>query len=354
MTQPTSNSANGPAAVKQRSFTGSLLTWLDSDKSVVVADETQIDRVDWVRVLPFVGMHLACLSVIYVGVSTAAVVAAAALYAIRMFAVTGFYHRYFSHRSFKTSRVGQFIFAVLGASAVQRGPIWWAAHHRHHHAHSDQRPDVHSPVQRGFLWSHMGWFLSRRHFHPDLSRVRDLLRFPELRVLDRFDILVPVALAAGMLLLGKALAHWAPQLHTSGAQMLVWGFFVSTVVCYHATYTINSLCHVFGRRRYDTDDDSRNNAWLALLTFGEGWHNNHHHYPVSARQGFYWWEVDLTYYGLKVLQMLGLIWDLKPVPEHIRAAHKGSRIADDCKADALLSTAETMEEATLPTRAFNR
>ena len=301
-----------------------VATWLDAGSGVaneIVAEgnSPKRDRVDWLRVLPFVLMHAICLLVFVVGVSPVAVIVAAALYAARMFAVTGFYHRYFSHRSFKTSRAGQFIFAVLGASAVQRGPIWWAAHHRHHHAHSDQVHDVHSPVQRGFLWSHMGWFLSRRHFAPDLSRVRDLLHFRELKLLDRFDILVPVALAVGTLLLGMALQRWAPGLHTTGWQMLIWGFFVSTVVCYHATYTINSLCHRFGKRRYATADDSRNNAWLALLTFGEGWHNNHHHYPASARQGFYWWEVDLTYYGLKLLALLGIIWDLKPVPEHVRA-----------------------------------
>jgi stearoyl-CoA desaturase (delta-9 desaturase) len=304
----------------------SLLTWLDAGTGVTVANEAERDRVDWLRVLPFVLMHLVCLFAFVVGVSPVAIAAAITLYAVRMFAVTGFYHRYFSHRSFKTSRVGQLIFAVLGASAVQRGPIWWAAHHRHHHAHSDQNPDVHSPVQRGFLWSHMGWFLSRRHFTPDLSRVRDLLRFPELKLLDRFDILVPVALAVSMMLLGMALERWAPQLGTNGWQMLVWGFFISTVVCYHATYTINSLCHVFGRRRYDTDDDSRNNPWLALLTFGEGWHNNHHHYPVSVRQGFYWWEIDLTFYGLKLLQLFGVIWDLKPVPAEVRARTISRRI----------------------------
>jgi stearoyl-CoA desaturase (Delta-9 desaturase) len=236
------------------------------------------------------------------------------LYVVRMFAVTGFYHRYFSHRAFKTSRFGQFVFAVLAASAVQRGPIWWAAHHRHHHAYSDQPEDVHSPRQRGFIWSHAGWFLSKRHFAPDLSRVRDLLHYPELRLIDRYDVLVPIALAATLWLMGRALEIWAPQLETSGWQLLVWGFFVSTVVCYHATYTINSLCHRFGRRRFATSDDSRNNFWLALLTFGEGWHNNHHHYPASARQGFYWWEIDLTYYGLKLLEALGIIWDLKPVP----------------------------------------
>jgi stearoyl-CoA desaturase (delta-9 desaturase) len=165
----------------------------------------------------------------------------------------------------------------------------------------------------------MGWFLSRRHFAPPLERVRDLLAYPELRWLDRFDVLVPVAFAVALFLLGLALERLAPGLGTDRWQMLVWGFFVSTVACYHATYTINSLAHVFGRRRYPTPDDSRNNGWLALLTFGEGWHNNHHHYPLSARQGFYWWEIDLTYYGLRLLAALGVVWDLKPVPASVRA-----------------------------------
>jgi stearoyl-CoA desaturase (Delta-9 desaturase) len=276
-----------------------------------------LQKTDWLRCIPFALVHLMCLGVIWVGWSPIAVAVAVALYFVRMFAITGFYHRYFSHRAFKTSRVAQFAFAFLGASAVQRGPIWWAAHHRHHHAHSDQPLDVHSPRQSGFIWSHTGWFLSKRHFAPDLSRVRDLLRYPELKLLDRFDILVPVALAASLWLTGAALERWAPQLDTSAWQLLVWGFFISTVVCYHATYTINSLCHRFGKRRFATNDDSRNNVWLALLTFGEGWHNNHHHYPVSARQGFYWWEIDLTFYGLKLLQTLGVIWDLKPVPREV-------------------------------------
>jgi stearoyl-CoA desaturase (delta-9 desaturase) len=291
--------------------------WLDSSNAPNALDDIDRDRIDWLRVLPFVFMHAACLAVIWVGVSATALIAAVSLYVLRMFAITGFYHRYFSHRAFKTSRAAQFVFAFLGASAVQRGPIWWAAHHRHHHAHSDQPLDVHSPRQRGFIWSHTGWFLSKRHFAPDLSRVRDLLRYPELKSLDRFDILVPLALAAGLWLTGAALGRWAPHLGTNAWQLLVWGFFVSTVVCYHATYTINSLCHRFGKRRFATKDDSRNNVWLALLTFGEGWHNNHHHYPVSARQGFYWWEIDLTFYGLKLLQALGVIWDLKPVPREV-------------------------------------
>jgi stearoyl-CoA desaturase (Delta-9 desaturase) len=299
--------------------------WLDSNNAPNAVDDSDRDRIDWLRVLPFVFMHAACLGVIWVGISPTALIVAIGLYVVRMFAITGFYHRYFSHRAFKTSRPVQFVFALLGASAAQRGPIWWAAHHRHHHAHSDQPLDVHSPRQRGFIWSHTGWFLSKRHFTPDHSRVRDLLRYPELKLLDRYDILAPLALAAGLWLTGAALARWAPQLGTNGWQLLVWGFFISTVVCYHATYTINSLCHRFGKRRFATNDDSRNNLWLALLTFGEGWHNNHHHYPVSARQGFYWWEMDLTFYGLKLLQILGVIWDLKPVPREVLHARRAKQ-----------------------------
>ncbi len=286
-----------------------LLSWFDAS-ATQGADEATRDRVDWARILPFVGMHLACLAVFWVGVSPFAVGVAVALYLVRMFAITGFYHRYFSHRTFKTSRVAQFAFAV-----------WWAAHHRHHHAHSDKADDVHSPKQHGFAWSHMGWFLSRRHFAPDLGRVRDLLRYPELRWLDRFDILVPFLLALGLLLAGQWLEAHRPELGVTGGQLLVWGFFVSTVACYHGTYTINSLCHVWGRRRYATGDESRNNFWLALITLGEGWHNNHHRYPMSVRQGFYWWEIDITYYLLRVLAAAGVIWDLKPVPREVREAH---------------------------------
>ena len=313
-------SASPPGRAAARPAWRAVLSWFDAS-ATSGSDEATRDRVDWARILPFVGMHVACLAVFWVGVSAFAVGTAVALYLLRMFAITGFYHRYFSHRTFKTSRAAQFAFAVLGASAVQRGPIWWAAHHRHHHAHSDKADDVHSPKQRGFVWSHMGWFLSRRHFAPDLGRVRDLLRYPELRWLDRFDILVPFLLALGLLLAGQWLEAQRPELGVTGGQLLVWGFFVSTVACYHGTYTINSLCHVWGRRRYATGDESRNNFWLALITLGEGWHNNHHRYPMSVRQGFYWWEIDITYYLLRVLAAAGIIWDLKPVPREVREAH---------------------------------
>jgi stearoyl-CoA desaturase (delta-9 desaturase) len=296
-----------------------IVRWFDSSRGYVAAARENLpDRIDWARILPFVLMHLACFGVFWTGVSPIAGLVALSAYLVRMFAITGFYHRYFSHRSFKTSRAGQFIFGLIGASAVQRGPVWWAAHHRHHHANSDTLMDLHSPSQHGFLRAHMGWFLTVRGFEPDLRLARDWMRYPELRWLDRFDILVPIAFAAVLFVLGGVLAHLAPRLNTSASQMLVWGFFISTVLCWHVTYTINSLSHVFGRQRYRTGDTSRNNWLLAILTLGEGWHNNHHYYPNAARQGFYWWECDLTWYLLKLMSWLGLIWDLKSVPAPVR------------------------------------
>ncbi|MFH1600177.1 MAG: acyl-CoA desaturase [Pseudomonadota bacterium] len=297
-----------------------LSLWFDTG-AAPADDGRDPDRVDWLRVLPFVGLHLACLGVLWVGFSWFALWTAVALYALRMFAITGFYHRYFSHKAFRTSRPVQFFFALVGAASVQRGPLWWAAHHRHHHRHADTEQDVHSP-RHGFLHSHMGWFLTRRSFATDFEAVRDLARFPELRLLDRFDILVPVLLAAGLFGLGSWLEAAHPGLGTNGPQLLVWGFFVSTVVLFHVTVTINSLAHRWGSRRFATRDDSRNNALLALLTFGEGWHNNHHHFPGSARQGFTWWELDLTYLGLRAMAVLGLVSDLRPVPQALRGVRR--------------------------------
>ena len=295
-----------------------LALWFDTSKPADSGGD--IDRIEWLRVLPFLAAHLACLGVFFVGVSPVALWTAAALYALRMFAITAFYHRYFAHRAFRAGRAAQLVFAVLGASAAQRGPLWWASHHRHHHVHADDPRDAHSAARHGFAWSHVGWFMARENFAPRHELVGSWERFPELRFLDRWDALVPLALATSLWALGAALEHWAPQLETSGAQLLAWGFCVSTVALYHATFSINSLAHRFGRRRYVTRDESRNNAWLAVLTFGEGWHNNHHHYPAAARQGFFWWEFDLTWYGLRLLEWAGLIRDLRTVPAAVRDA----------------------------------
>lgn len=299
-----------------------FVRWFDSWAGVDATEEMLPPRVDWARVVPFIFMHVMCLGVLWVGWSWTALLVAVGLYLIRMFAITAFYHRYFSHRTFKTSRTSQFVFAVLGSTAIQRGPLWWAAHHRHHHRYSDLASDHHSPKQHGFLWSHMGWFTAQANFRTDLQAVRDLAKFPELCFLDRFDVIVAVALALLLYGLGAALEMMVPSLATNGIQLLIWGFFISTVVLYHATYTINSLAHQIGRQRYDTGDTSGNSLLLSLITLGEGWHNNHHHFPNAVRQGFYWWEIDLTYYILRLLAWCGVIWDLKPVPSHIRNARR--------------------------------
>ncbi|QWT21804.1 fatty acid desaturase [Bacillus sp. NP157] len=303
-------------------YLAALRRWFDTSATAPTEDE-RADRLDWLRVAPFVGLHLACIGVVWTGTSTVAVLVALAMYAVRMFALTGFYHRYFSHRTFRTSRAVQFAFAVIGASCVQRGPLWWAAHHRNHHRHADTAQDPHSPRVHGFLWSHAGWFLTPRGFRTDMDRVPDFAAYPELRWLDRYDTAIPVLLAVALFGLGKLLEHVAPGLGTSGWQMLVWGFFISTVVLFHATVTINSLAHRYGTRRFETRDDSRNNPLLALITFGEGWHNNHHFFPGTVRQGFRWWEVDLTWYGLRLMSALGLVRDLKPIPAWVAAKMRG-------------------------------
>ncbi len=301
----------------KKRFWTAIVRWVDNYTVKPEIFEGAEQAVDWVRILPFVFLHVMCLGVFFVGWSPIAVGTALGLYLVRMFAITGFYHRYFSHNTFKTSRSWTFVFAVLGNSAVQRGPLWWAAHHRHHHKYSDQKEDVHSPVQHGFLWSHMGWLTSLQNFPTRLDLVKDWARFPELRFLDRFDILVPLALAAALFLSGSILKTYAPSLGTSGLQMLVWGFFVSSTVLFHATCTINSLDHLWGSKRFRTGDESRNNPLLAVITLGEGWHNNHHHYSVAARQGIYWWEIDLTYYILMMMSCLGIVRNLNPYPRRI-------------------------------------
>jgi stearoyl-CoA desaturase (delta-9 desaturase) len=242
------------------------------------------------------------------------------MYLIRMFGITGFYHRYFSHGSFRLRRPTQLAAAILGASAAQRGPLWWAAHHRRHHRATDRLGDPHSPVIDSMAWSHVMWIFAADNRETDYATVEDLAAFPELRFLDRFHHLVPIFTAGMMFGLGVLIGHLAPGSHTSGPQMFVWGFCVSTAVLYHSTFMVNSVAHRFGTRRFDTKDASRNVWWLALLTLGEGWHNNHHRFPGGARQGFGRYELDLTWLGLRALRRIGLVHNLRPVPPALLAA----------------------------------
>jgi stearoyl-CoA desaturase (Delta-9 desaturase) len=267
--------------------------------------------------IPFVLVHLACVAAFWTGVTNDALVLCFLLYWLRIFAIGAGYHRYFAHRAYRTSRVFQFALAVLSQSTAQKSVLWWASKHRHHHLHSDTETDVHSPRHKGFVYSHLGWIFSRKNDAADLVKVADFARYPELMWLHKHELVPPTVLA----LLSVLIAGW------SG---LVVGFFWSTVLVYHATFCINSLAHVRGRRRYVTGDDSRNNWLLALVTMGEGWHNNHHAYQSSVRQGFRWWEIDATFYLLKALSWTGLVWDLKTPPAAVRLNEYrlGSRVIE--------------------------
>ena len=270
------------------------------------------------RWFPFIFLHFFALLALFHKPSPFAICLAVFLYFFRMFAITAFFHRYFSHRTFKTSRAAQFLFAFWGGLAVQRGALWWASHHRNHHRYSDRDGDIHSPIKSGFIWSHIGWITADCNMPTRYEIIGDFSRYPELVFLNRFDWLPPLFLGLALYGLGCFLGLHYPSLSTSGNELVLWGFFVSTVVLFHGVCSINSLSHIWGSRPYRTDDSSKNNFLLALITLGEGWHNNHHRCPGSVRQGFFWWEVDMTYYFLRLYRALGLVWDLHPVPAAVR------------------------------------
>lgn len=266
-------------------------------------------RLAWLKNIPFLALHAACFAAIWTGITWTSVLLCGFTYFIRMFGITAGYHRYFAHRSYKTSRFFQFVMAFLGCSAMQKGPLWWAAHHRHHHLYSDTPNDPHSPKGKpgwwsalsGFWWSHVGWVLDPRTENTEWDVIQDMSRFPELRFINKYHWVPGIVLAVACYLI-------------DGWCGLVWGFVISTVLLYHGVFTVNSLCHIFGRRRFTTTDDSRNNWLVALITLGEGWHNNHHYYQSSANQGFYWWEVDVSFYLLKALERVGIVWKVRTPP----------------------------------------
>ncbi len=290
----------------------SLISWFDS-KYLGVSSKPSLTIA--IRSVPFVLTHLLCFGVFFVGFSYTALTIALISYLVRMFAITAFYHRYFSHRSFKTSRAVQLIFAVAGMAAAQRGPLWWSSHHRKHHKYSDQENDVHSPFQHGFFKSHFSWFFSSTNFETDDTFITDLNGYPELRFLNRFDSFIPIFYGLFLYILGAALQYYGFK--TTGAQALIWGYFVSTVLLYHATFSINSIAHVYGKRNFETKDHSKNNFILSLITLGEGWHNNHHFWPSSARHGLMLKEIDITFYILKLMEKCRLISDLRLPPTDI-------------------------------------
>lgn len=279
-------------------------------------DHTQ-DRVEWLRCVPYILIHLGSLLVFFTPFAWPCLVALLVSYSARMFAITAFYHRYFSHRTFHTSRIVQFIGAFVACASGQRGPLWWAAHHRMHHRHSDTDKDSHSPHHKNFLWSHTLWFMTDYALPTFLKEIPDWVKYKELRFINRYDWIAVLALALGCYFLGEwsVFQNWTGM---SGLSLLGWGFFLPTVLLYHATFSVNSLTHMFGKKKYETGDESRNNWFVSIITFGEGWHNNHHFFPGSARQGFTPWEFDPTYYCLKFLSFFGLVRNLRPVPAWVK------------------------------------
>ena len=278
------------------------------------ADTAQHEDIVYPSAIPFVVVHLLCFAAIWSGVTWQSLTLCIALYWVRFFAIGAGYHRYFSHRAYSTSRIFQFFLAFLAQTSAQKSVLWWAAKHRHHHLHSDTEQDVHSPRHKGFLYSHVGWIFNRRHAKTDLVKIDDFARYPELMWLHRLELAPAVALGVVCFLI-------------DGWSGLVVGFFWSTVLLYHATFCINSLAHVCGSKRYVTGDDSRNNWLLAFFTMGEGWHNNHHAYQSSVRQGFRWWEIDATFNVLKLLSFVGLVWNLKSPPQAVRRNSRRSSCA---------------------------
>jgi stearoyl-CoA desaturase (delta-9 desaturase) len=255
-------------------------------------------RINWLLSTPFILAHLACALAFVTPFSWKWVLVAALSYGVRMFGVTAGYHRYFSHRAFKTHRVFQFLLAFLAQSSAQKGALWWAANHRHHHRYSDQEEDLHSPARKGFWWSHVGWFLSDAYHETNYDKIRDFAKYPELKWLNEHHLVPPLVGLVAAYLLG-------------GWSAVLWAGVIPTVLLWHGTFTINSLTHIYGTRRYLTTDTSRNNFFFALITLGEGWHNNHHFHQNTANQGWFWWEVDVTYYVLRALSWVGVVSDLR-------------------------------------------
>jgi stearoyl-CoA desaturase (delta-9 desaturase) len=252
-------------------------------------------------------VQASAITVFFVPFAWPLVVLWACSHFLRAIGLTLVFHRYLAHRAFQMNRGVRLLWAFLGTAAMQKGPLWWAGHHIDHHKYADREGDPHSPVVSGFYYAHIGWFLNDAR-HDELDRanpvVRDFSLVPELRWLDRYYAVPPILWAAGMYVLG-------------GLPWLAWGFCLPTVTLAHATFAINTVNHMFGSRRFDTPDESRNNLFTAIFAAGEGWHNNHHRYQRAARNGFYWWEVDPTYAVIRVMEWFGLVWGVQAVPLRI-------------------------------------
>ncbi len=267
--------------------------------------------------IPLIIMHASCLFVFFIPFKIELLIPFGIIYCLNVFTLTAGFHRYFSHNSFKTSRSFQFILAFLGTMAAQKDPLWWASHHRLHHAHADTELDPHSAKLKGFWWSHIGWVMKNNACETRFDKINDFKKFPELLWLNKYAFLPPIFLALILFVIGSLIGYYSPESNISGFQYLIYGFVLSTVAVYHVTFSINSVAHKFGKKRFKNKDESVNNWFLALLAGGEGWHNNHHRYAVCARQGFKWWEIDTTYYILKLLELFKIVWDVREPPKSV-------------------------------------
>ncbi|MGQ4001425.1 acyl-CoA desaturase [Francisellaceae bacterium CB300] len=265
--------------------------------------------------IAFTAMHIACIGVFFITWNITALVVFLSTFFIRTFALTAGYHRYFAHKSFQTSRAFQFILALVGSWASQNGPLWWSGHHRYHHIHSDKPTDLHTP-KNGFIQAHFGWVFVPKNDTVDPKFTKDWIKFPELVWLDKYCHLSFAAYLIGLFALGSLLATLFPALNTSGLTFVLCGGIFSTVLLYHTTFSVNSICHIFGRKDNETSDNSRNNWLVALLTFGEGWHNNHHKFAYSVRNNLKFWQIDITYIILCILRKCRIVWDFKEPKSH--------------------------------------
>jgi len=272
-----------------------------------MARSAELPRPDWFNIAFITAVHLVALLGFYTFSWRALLVGALLWWVTGSLGIGVGFHRLFTHQGFKAQRWLERFLAVCGTLAVQGGPIAWVAGHRLHHAYSDRELDPHNS-RRGFWWAHIGWVLYR---DPKLGKLegygryaKDLAADPFMLFLDRRYIVLQAAL--GLLLL--ALGGWSA---------VIWGIFVRLVFGWHCTWLVNSAAHTFGYQSYDSHDESRNCWWVALLSYGEGWHNNHHAFPRSARHGLKWYEFDQNYLVIRALRFLGLVWDVK-VPDHLR------------------------------------
>ncbi len=269
-----------------------------------------------ISLAPLLAVHFALLAIPFVEFTWWSVLAIFVVTRICGVGVTVGLHRYFSHRAFKTTRWFQFVLGFMGCTALQKGPLWWPIHHRLHHRHSDRKDDPHSPVVDGFWYGHIGWLFSRDLMNPDQAVVKDLMKYPELVWLDRFWMLPGLMLAA---------ACYA----VLGMNGLIYGYCLSVVFVFQVTFAVNSIGHLWGPQRFATGEGSRNNPVLGILAMGDGWHNNHHRAPSSARHGFAWYELDLAYQCIRLLAFLGLAWDVKQPPASVMAGGEAIPNATD-------------------------